>query len=143
MKATGGVKGNGGRLRRKAWRHAKERLIEALLFLSAASCVAITFAIVAILVGESLPFFREVPLRVFLTDTQWTPLFSDPHYGILPLASGTLVTTAVALLVAIPLGTTIAIYLSEFAPKAVRQPVAFLIGLLAAIPSVVYGLWGI
>lgn len=74
----------------RPWRHTKEGLIEFLLFLAALSAVATTVAIVAILVYESIAFFKHVPLLDFLTDTQWTPLFSDAHYGILPLLSGTL-----------------------------------------------------
>ena len=69
----------------------------------------------------------------------WTPLFADAHYGILPLVAGTLTTTMVALLVAIPLGTIIAIYLSEFAPHHVRETVKPMLELLGAVPTVVYG----
>jgi phosphate transport system permease protein len=75
----------------------------------------------------------------FLTDTQWTPLFADTHYGILPLLSGTLVSTAVALLVAIPLGTIIAIYLSEFAPFTVREVAKPFLEMLGGVPTIVYG----
>ena len=90
-----------------------------------------TLAIVFILVYESPAFFEHVSLRDFLTDTQWTPLFADAHYGIMPLVAGTLTVTAVALLVAIPLGTIIAIYLSEFAPHRVREMVKPFLELLA------------
>ena len=85
-------------------RHLGERFIEAILFLMAFVSVAITIAIVIMLVKESFVFFEHVSLWDFLTDTQWTPLFDDAHYGILPLISGTIVSSAVALLVAIPLG---------------------------------------
>ena len=117
----------------------KERLIETLLFLAALSSVAVTAGIVGILVGESWAFFKTVPLRTFLTDTQWTPLFAEPRYGILPLVCGTLVTTAVALLVAVPMGLTAAVYLSEYAPAAVREAVKPALELLSAVPTVVYG----
>lgn len=120
-------------------RHLRERLIETGLFLAALSSVATTFAIVAILVYESIPFFKQVPISQFLTDTQWTPLFDDAHYGIMPLVSGTLVTTMVALLVAIPMGTIIAIYLSEFAPHRMREIVKPFLELLGAVPTVVFG----
>ena len=83
-------------------RHWGERLIEGILFLAAFSAVAITVAIVAILVVESASFFKEVPLSDFLTDTQWTIMFEDKHFGIAPLLAGTLVTTTVALLLAVP-----------------------------------------
>lgn len=128
-----------GRLAFKATRHIKERIIEAVLFLAAFSSVAVTLAIVAILVYESIPFFATVPLWSFLTDTQWTPLFDDAHYGIMPLVAGTLTTTTVALLVAIPVGTVIAIYLSEFAPHRLREIVKPFLELLGAVPTVVFG----
>jgi phosphate transport system permease protein len=123
----------------KLVRDLRERAIEILLFLAACTSVATTVAIVVILVYESLEFFRQVPLSEFLTDTQWSPLFADAHYGILPLVSGTLVTTAVALLVAVPLGTIAAIYLSEFAAPQLREVVKPSLELLAGIPTVVYG----
>ncbi len=126
-------------LARRRVRKIREWVIESLLFLAAFSAVATTVAIATILVYESIPFFRSVPLSEFLTDTQWTPLFANPHYGILPLMSGTLVTTLVALVVAIPLGTTIAIYLSEFAPHRVRETVKPFLELLGAVPTVVFG----
>jgi phosphate transport system permease protein len=80
-----------------------------------------------------------VSLKDFLTDTMWTPLFADAHYGILPLVSGTLTTTLVALVVAVPVGTIIAIYLSEFASHRVRETVKPILELLGAVPTVVYG----
>src|SRR3954453_11280992 len=76
----------------------------------------------------------------FITSSTWDPVAEE--FGAFPLIFGTLVSSLIALLIAVPLSLGVAIYLTEFAPKAVRQPVAFLIGLLAAIPSVVYGLWG-
>ena len=120
-------------------RHIRERFIEVILFLMAFTSVAITFSIVVMLVKESLVFFEQVPLWDFLTDTQWTPLFDNPHYGILPLISGTVISSAVALTVAIPLGTIIAIYLSEFAPFSVREVAKPFLELLGGVPTVVYG----
>jgi len=117
----------------------RERTIELRLFLAALSSVAITAGIVGILIWESIPFFSKVSLGEFLTDPLWTPLFSDPHYGILPLVTGTLVTSAVALLVAVPLGTVAAIYLSEYAPHRVREVVKPTLELLTAVPTVVFG----
>jgi len=101
--------------------------------------VAVTAAIVVILVVESDTFFENVPIVDFLTDTMWTPLFSNARYGILPLLSGTLVSTLVALCVAIPLGLTAAIYLSEYAPVRVREAVKPFLEMLAGVPTVVYG----
>ncbi|MDP2823717.1 MAG: phosphate ABC transporter permease subunit PstC, partial [Sulfuritalea sp.] len=114
-------KGVSERLRKKATRHVKERIIEFLLFTAAAFSVFVTVAIVYVLVKESWVFFETVPLSDFLFDTQWTPLFDDAHYGIMVLLSGTLTSSGVALLVAIPLGTIIALYLSEFAGFKVRE----------------------
>ena len=127
------------RLARKRVRQIKERAIEAVLFLAASVSVVTTIGIVVILLRESFSFFQQVPLVDFLTDTQWTPLFADPHYGILPLLSGTLVTSCVALLIAIPFGTIIAIYLSEFASFAVREIGKPFLELLGGIPTIVYG----
>lgn len=97
------------RLKKDRTRHMKEQVIEAILFLAAFVSVFTTVAIVYILVSESLVFFEHVPLKDFLFDTQWTPLFDDAHYGIMVLLSGTITSSLVALLVAIPLGTVIAI----------------------------------
>jgi phosphate transport system permease protein len=127
------------RLARRKLRNVQERLIEFVLFLAALVSVATTVGIVLILLKESYDFFQVISLWDFLTDTQWTPLFSDAHYGIRPLLAGTLVSSTVALLVAIPLGTIIAIYLSEFAPFAVREVAKPFLELLGGIPTIVYG----
>jgi len=127
------------RLSRKRSRHMRERLIEFLLMLAGAFSIAITVGIVYVLVSESVQFFRHVSLWDFLTDSQWTPLFDDAHYGITVLLSGTLVSSAVALAVAIPLGTIIAIYLSEFAPFTVREVAKPFLEMLGGVPTVVYG----
>jgi phosphate transport system permease protein len=121
------------------YRKARDRVVEAFLLAAALVAVFTTLAIVVVLVRESLPFFEHVSLRDFLTDTMWTPLFAEPRYGILPLVAGTLVTTLVALAVAIPAGTVIAIYLSEFAPHRLREIVKPALELLGAVPTVVYG----
>ena len=92
-----------------------------------------------ILVYESLGFFRQVSIVEFLTDTMWTPLFANPRYGILPLLSGTLTSTLVGLLVAVPLGLIAAIYLSEFARPSVREVVKPVLEVLSGVPTVVYG----
>jgi phosphate transport system permease protein len=128
-----------GRLGYSFKRHLHERFIELLLFMSALLSVAIMLAIIAMLVKESYVFFQHVSLWDFLTDTQWTPLFDDAHYGIMPLVAGTVVSSMVALLVALPLGTIIAIYLSEFAPFTVREIAKPFLELLGGVPTVVYG----
>ena len=127
------------RLKKDHTRHIRERVIEGFLFLAAFVSVFTTTAIVYILVSESWQFFQHVPLTDFLFDTQWTPLFDDAHYGILVLLSGTITSSAVALLVAIPLGTIIAIYLSEFAPFSVREIAKPFLELLGGIPTIIYG----
>ena len=127
------------RLLKRHTRHLKEKAIEIVLLCAALVSVATTVGIVFILVKESLVFFSHVSLYDFLTDTQWTPLFDDAHYGIMVLVSGTLTSSLVALLVAIPLGTTIAIYLSEFAPHKVREVAKPFLELLGGVPTIVYG----
>jgi phosphate transport system permease protein len=127
------------RLQRRASRHVLERVVETVLLLCALFSVFVTAGIVWVLISESLLFFEHVPLWQFLTDTQWTPLFDDAHYGIVVLLSGTLVSSLVALAVAIPLGTIIALYLSEFAPFTVREVAKPFLELLGGVPTVVYG----
>lgn len=127
------------RLARNIRRNIKERVIEFILMLAALSAVATTFAIVAILLTESLGFFKTVSIVDFFTDTEWTPLFEDAHYGIMPLISGTLTTSFIALLVAIPIGTIAAIYLSEFASHKTREIVKPILELLVGVPTVVFG----
>jgi phosphate transport system permease protein len=128
-----------GRLARRGSRHVRERVIEAALLACALVAVATTLGIVFILVKESLAFFSHVPIGDFLTDTQWTPLFSDPHFGIVVLLSGTLTSSMIALLVAVPVGTVIAIYLSEFAAERVRETWKPVLELLAGVPTIIYG----
>lgn len=123
----------------KKVRLIKERIIEAILFLAAASSVIVTIGIVVILVGESIPFFSHVSIGEFLTNTQWTPLFDNPQFGIMPLLAGTFLTTLIAISVAIPVGTVISIFLSEYAPPRMREMLKPILELLAAVPTVVYG----
>ncbi len=121
------------------YRKNRDRLVELVLLTAGLAAVFITAAIVFILVYESAAFFEHVSIKDFLTDTMWTPLFADARYGIMPLVAGTLTVTGVALLVAIPLGTIIAIYLSEFASHRLRETVKPILELLGAVPTVVYG----
>lgn len=127
------------RLARRHTRNLREKAIEMMLLAAALVSVATTVGIVFILVKESLVFFEHVSFYDFLTDTQWTPLFDDAHYGIMVLVSGTLTSSLVGLLVAIPLGTVIAIYLSEFAPHKVREIAKPFLELLGGVPTIVYG----
>jgi|UniRef100_UPI0037C5476F phosphate transport system permease protein len=114
-------------------------LMQGVLFACAALSVFITAAIVWVLVTESLPFFRAVPLWTFLTDTEWTPVFTEARYGILPLLSATFWAAGIAMLVATPLGLVLSIYLSEFAPASVREALKPVLEMLAAVPTVVFG----
>ncbi|MBI5717525.1 MAG: phosphate ABC transporter permease subunit PstC [Burkholderiales bacterium] len=123
----------------KAARKRREKAIEFVLLLAACVSVVTTLGIVYILLKESFSFFTHVSLWDFLTDTQWTPLFDDAHFGIMVLLSGTLTSSVVALLVAIPLGTIIAIYLSEFAGHRTRETLKPLLELLSAVPTIIYG----
>ncbi len=127
----------------KAARKRKDKLIETVLLMAACVSVFTTLAIVYILVKESVVFFSNVPLWSFLTDTQWTPLFDDAHFGIVVLLSGTLSSSMVALLIAIPLGTIIAIYLSEFADHRVREVLKPVLELLSGIPTIIYGFFAL
>jgi phosphate transport system permease protein len=127
------------RLKHKATRHLKELFIELLLMACGLVAVFTTVAITIILVYESIGFFSFVSVWDFITGTVWTPLFENPQYGILPLVSGTLTITVIALLVAVPMGTVIAIYLSEFAPHAAREVIKPALELIQAVPTIVFG----
>jgi len=127
------------RLAKNFRRNLVERLIEFGLLCSGIVAIFITLAIVYVLVSEAIPFFEYVSIIEFLTDTVWTPNYSIKHYGILPLVSGTLTTTGIALIVAVPLGTITAIYLSEFASHKVREIIKPILELLVGVPTVVFG----
>ncbi|WP_338657594.1 phosphate ABC transporter permease subunit PstC [Methylophilus sp. DW102] len=127
------------RLAKNIRRNVKERIIEFILMTAALVAVATTFAIVGVLLFESLSFFKTVSVIDFLTDSQWTPLFEDAHYGIMPLVSGTLTTSAIALAVAVPIGTVSAIFLSEFASHKTRETIKPILELLVGVPTVVFG----
>ena len=127
----------------KEARKRKDKLIELMLLSAACVSVFTTLAIVYILIKESLVFFSNVPLWDFLTDKQWTPLFDDAHFGITVLLAGTLSSSLVALSIAIPLGTIIAIYLSEFAEHRVREVLKPVLELLSGIPTIIYGFFAL
>lgn len=120
-------------------RNFLERIIELVLMFSGLIAILITFGIVYILVSESIPFFEAVTFKEFLTSTVWTPNFEIKNYGILPLVAGTLTITGVALIVAVPLGTITAVYLSEFASHKVKETVKPILELLVGVPTVVFG----
>lgn len=124
-------------------RKVKEIIIEKALLTSALITIAVTVGIILVLSIEAIAFFREVSIIEFLTDTQWTPLFTEKHFGILPLLSGTLLTSAIAIAFAVPVGLSISIYISEYAPKSFRKTIKPALELLAAVPSVVYGFFAL
>jgi len=124
-------------------RKIKEFVIEKSLLSSALVTIAVTVGIISVLAIEAFSFFQEVSIVDFFTDTQWTPLFTKKHYGILPLLTGTLLTTFIAISVALPIGLSISIYLSEYAPKSFRKTIKPLLELLAAVPTVVYGFFAL
>jgi phosphate transport system permease protein len=120
-------------------RRVVEFLIERSLFLCAAGSILVTAGIIFVLLWETAAFLREVPITAFLFGTVWTPLFYDKQFGVLPLVSGTLLASGIAMAVALPAGLLIAIYLSEYAATGVRRVVRPVLEVLAGVPTVVYG----
>ncbi|HEX8158976.1 MAG TPA: phosphate ABC transporter permease subunit PstC [Solirubrobacteraceae bacterium] len=120
-------------------RRTGEALIRALLFCAALLSVLTTLGIVFSLSKETIAFFGDVGIGKFLTGTEWSPLFADPKFGVLPLVTGTLLLTAIALVVAIPLGLGTAIYLAEYAKPRTRKILKPMIELLAGVPTIVFG----
>ena len=121
----------------------KEKLIELVMISCSFVTVFTTLGIILILTVESFKFFSEVSIIDFLTDTQWTPLFADKHFGILPLLAGTLLTTFIAIVFAVPLGFVISVYLNEYASPRFTTIVKPILEVLAAIPTVVYGFFAL
>ncbi len=124
---------------RKRVRVLTEFAIERTLLACAAASILVTGGIIFVLLFETIAFLRDVPITEFLFGTQWTPLFYDKHFGILPLVSGTLLVSSIAMLVALPAGLLTAIYLSEYAPTTVRRVVRPVLEILAGVPTIVYG----
>jgi phosphate transport system permease protein len=120
-----------------------EKIIEKALAFSGLITILTTIGIIWVLISESWGFFAEIPLTDFLFDTEWTPLFTQKHYGILPLLAGTFLTTIIAISTALPLGLIIAVYLSEYANKDFRKAVKPALEILAAVPTVVYGFFAL
>lgn len=123
-------------------RSLSERLIGAFLFICAALSILTTVGIVFVLFEQAFEFFREVSIFSFLTGTEWTAAF-DREYGVLPIVSGTLVISLIAMLVAIPLGLMSAIYLSEYAHSSFRSIIKPVLEILAGIPTIVFGFWAL
>ncbi|MGH3568307.1 MAG: phosphate ABC transporter permease subunit PstC [Pseudonocardia sp.] len=120
-----------------------ERIILVLLQVAAILSVVITIGIVVSLVLPTIGFFREIGFFEYVTGTRWTPTFADPSYGVLPLIVGTLWTTAIGLIVAVPLGLGAAAFLAEYASTRVRRVLKPVLEVLAGIPSVVLGFFAL
>jgi phosphate transport system permease protein len=131
--------GNGRSLEKIASDDIWEKVIGAILFCCALVSVLTTFGIVFIIFRVTFDFFQKVSFAQFFLDTKWTPLFAKQHFGVWPLLCGTFLTTAIAMLVAIPLGLSSAIYLSEYASPKVAAILRPAVELLAGVPTVVYG----
>jgi phosphate transport system permease protein len=121
----------------------KEKLIVSFFALCGIITILITIGIVSVLLADTINFFRKTSIIEFFSSTEWTPLFFDKHYGILPLLLGTLVTSFIAMIVAVPIGLTIAIYLSEYAPRKFSLFLKPILEILASIPTVIYGFFAL
>jgi phosphate transport system permease protein len=117
----------------------QEKIIASILFSCALVSILTTFGIILIIFNETIGFFQEVSFAQFFLDTRWTPLFAERHFGIWPLLNGTLLTTLIAMAVAVPLGLSSAIYLSEYAKPKIAAVLRPAVELLAGVPTVVYG----
>ena len=126
-------------LSRNVYGSPRERAVQWALGACALVSVLTTLGIVAVLLWESVGFFGAVSLGDFFGDTEWTPQFVEQHFGIWPLLAGTLLVTAIAAAVALPVGLASAVYLAEFAPERLRRWLKPTLELLAGIPTVVYG----
>ena len=114
-----------------------EFFIERGLSLCATASVLVTAGIIGVLAVETFEFLREVSILEFLTGTEWTPLFSERRFGVLPLVAGTVLVSMIAMLVALPMGLLRAIYLSEYANPRARRVIKPVLELLAGVPTVV------
>src|SRR5690606_11719588 len=120
-----------------------EKFIEVLMVMCSLISVLTTVGIILVLSIDTVKFFAEVSFLDFITDTEWTPLFADKHFGILPLLSGTVLTTLIASLIAVPVGVSIAVYLNEYASRKFTAAVKPILEILAAVPTVVYGFFAL
>lgn len=121
----------------------KEKIIAGFLFLCAVLTIVVTLGMIAVLSFESVAFFRTVSWPAFFFSQEWTPFFAERKFGILPLFSGSLLVAILALLLALPAGFSIAVYLSEYARPSVLVRTRSLLELLSSIPTVVYGFFAL
>ncbi len=127
----------------KRSRSVSEQVIGLLLGACGAISILTTIGIILVLLQEAVRFFNSVRVTDFLFGTTWTALFKTPQYGVLPLVGGTMVISVIAMLVAIPLGLMSAIYLSEYAPRKVRDVLKPALEMLAGIPTIVFGFFAV
>ncbi len=116
-----------------------EFLIEWALLVCALLSIGTTVGIIVVLAVETVAFFREVSVVEFLFGTEWTPLFANPRFGVLPLVAGTILVSLIAMTVSLPMGLLSAIYLSEYADPRIRRSIKPVLEILAGVPTVVYG----
>ena len=123
-------------------RQTKEIIIKYIFFVFALVSIVVLFLIVFSLFREGLPIFEKVSVRGFLLGVEWYPTYDPPSFGIFPLIIGSLIVTILATIIAVPLGVLAAIYISEIAPQAIKEILKSVIELLAGLPSVVLGFFG-
>jgi phosphate transport system permease protein len=116
-----------------------EQIIERSLLACGLLSILTTVGIIGVLLFETIAFFEEVSVFDFLTDTEWAPLSVNKRFGVLPLLSGTVLTSLIAMLMAVPLGILTAIFLSEYAPDRLRRVLKPILEILAGVPTIVYG----
>ncbi|WP_010303274.1 phosphate ABC transporter permease subunit PstC [Kurthia senegalensis] len=129
--------------RNKKLKKYTEKVVPIILLITAVVSVLTTIGIVFTLIFETFEFFKRVSIWEYVTGTEWLPFAGDPSYGVLPLIAGTLKVTAIAVVVAVPLGLGIAIYLSQFASDNVRRITKPILEVLAGIPTIVYGFFAL
>ncbi|MDY0394428.1 phosphate ABC transporter permease subunit PstC [Virgibacillus halophilus] len=128
---------------KRKWSRWLEKMMPTLLFLLTSVTVLTTLTILFTLLTETVLFFKQVSILEFFTGTILKPLSQQPEFGILPLINATLISTFIAMIVAVPIGMMTAIYLSEFASPGIRRIVKPILEVLAGIPTIVYGFFAI
>jgi phosphate transport system permease protein len=134
-----GRSGTGLWQRESRGRHYREQAVKIVLAVCAYASVLTTFGIIFVLIFETIAFFREVSIIEFLTSTTWSAAFANPKFGIIVLISGTLLTSAIAIAVALPVGLLAAIFSSEYASTRLRRWLKPALEILAGVPTIVYG----
>ncbi|MBO8137548.1 MAG: phosphate ABC transporter permease subunit PstC [Desulfotomaculum sp.] len=131
------------KIRRNKWRDLLEKVIEKALLVSAVAAILVVLLISAFIFAQGWPVIQKYGLGHFLFNMEWKPLADPVRFGILPMIIGSFMVTLGAIILGVPLGVGCAVFLAEFAPRRVNKVVRPGIELLAGIPSVVYGFWGL